>query len=132
LRLSDELTTAVALGLLRPMIVLPTSFAKRHGKASIRTALAHELAPVRNGDLWLVAALRVVMLLLWAHPGYWLVRRGVRLDQELLADAAAADVTSRDSYAAQLVGWARAMPAHRGPALAGAVGLWETRSQLGQ
>ncbi len=132
LRLSDQLSTAVALGLRRPTILLPTHLTGQHDPAALRTVLAHELAHVRNGDLWLVAALRAVMLLLWAHPLYWLARRGVRLDQELLADAAAAELTSRDTYAEQLVGWARELPASRGLALAGAVGLWETGSQLRQ
>ena len=73
--------------------------------------------------------LRVLMVLLWAHPLFWLARRRVRLDQEMMADAAAAELTGRSAYAEQLVGWARSLNSSP-PKLAGAVGLWETRSQL--
>ncbi|WP_442485648.1 carboxypeptidase regulatory-like domain-containing protein [Aeoliella sp. SH292] len=129
LRLSSQVGTAVALGLRRPTILLPEVYTNHDGLA-VRSMLAHELAHLRHGDLWMVATLRCFMIVLWAHPLYWLLRRRVRLDQEMLADAAAADLTSRTDYAKQLVGWARELHAHKLPTLAGAVGLWETRSQL--
>lgn len=130
LRLSHWVATGVALGLLRPMILLPQQYADRQDAEGLRLVLAHELAHLRRGDLWMLAAIRGLMIVLWAHPLYWLFRRRVRLDQETLADAAAAALTSRTSYAAQLVGWARQLDSVRPPSLAGAVGLWETKSQL--
>ncbi len=129
-RLSHWVATGVALGLMRPTILLPQAYADREDATSLRTVLAHELAHLRGGDLWLLAVLRVLMIALWAHPLYWLTRRRIRLDQETLADAAAAELTSRTTYAEQLVGWARELDAVRPPTLAGAVGLWETKSQL--
>ena len=68
--------------------------------------------------------------MLWPHPLYWLWRRSVRLDQETLADAAAAEVTIRTDYAEQLVAWARVATESRTPHLASSVGLWESPSQL--
>ncbi|MEN0112008.1 MAG: hypothetical protein AAF805_14910, partial [Planctomycetota bacterium] len=44
-------------------------------------------------------------------------------------DAAAADLSSREAYAEQLVDWARQLAGYR-PPLAGAAGLWEGPSQL--
>ncbi|WP_425397875.1 carboxypeptidase regulatory-like domain-containing protein [Aeoliella sp.] len=130
LRLSHWVATGVALGLLRPMILLPQQYADRQDAEGLRLVLAHELAHLRRGDLWMLASIRGLIIVLWAHPLYWLFRRRVRLDQETLADAAAAALTSRTSYAAQLVGWARQLDSVRPPSLAGAVGLWETKSQL--
>ena len=54
----------------------------------------------------------------------------MRLDQETLADATAADVAGRADYAGQLVAWARVATESRTPRLASSVGLWESPSQL--
>lgn len=130
LRVSESIDVAVALGMFRPVVLLPTSWLESLSTEALRAVLAHETAHIRNGDLcWLVAG-RMMLILLWAQPLYWLLRRRVRTDQELLADAAAAEVTSRQRYAEQLVGWARHMPARPAPHLSAAVGLWERPSQL--
>jgi beta-lactamase regulating signal transducer with metallopeptidase domain len=98
---------------------------------SISAILAHEYAHVAAGDLRTLALARLLLAVFWAQPLFWLLRRRIRFDQESLADAAAAEVAGRLSYAEQLVGWAREVgPRGRAPRLAGAVGLWEGPSQL--
>ena len=126
-----KLPVAAAVGLRRPMVLLPQSFLELADPEKLQSVLAHELAHIRHRDLWLLALLRGLLLVLWPHPLYWLWRRSVRLDQETLADAAAADVTTRTDYAEQLVAWARetASEVRRRP-LASSVGLWESPSQL--
>ena len=126
----EELQVAVALGLRQPMILLPKRFANESSPENLGAVLAHELAHIRHRDLWLLACLRLLMLVLWPHPLYWLWRRNVRLDQETLADAAAADLSSRAGYAEQLVNWARVAAANPAPRVAASVGLWESPSQL--
>lgn len=98
----------------------------------LRSVLAHELAHIRNHDLHWLALSRGLNVLLWAQPLYWFVRRRMRLDQEALADAAAAQLTSPQKYAEQLVAWARNVAAPPHVRLAAAVGLWEGPSQLRQ
>ena len=56
--------------------------------------------------------------------------RALRLDQEVLADVAAADRSGRQQYAEQLVAWARELTARPRPLLPAALGLWEGPSQL--
>src|SRR5690606_15891758 len=92
--------------------------------------LAHEWSHIRRKDLWLLAAGRVLAIVLWPNPLYWWFRQRVRLDQETLADADAADIASRNLYAEQLVAWARNLNHASVPRLASAVGFWEGRSQL--
>jgi beta-lactamase regulating signal transducer with metallopeptidase domain len=93
--------------------------------------LAHEYAHVAAGDLRTLALARLLLAIFWAQALFWLLRRCIRFDQESLADAAAAEVAGRLSYAEQLIGWAREVgPRGRAPRLAGAVGLWEGPSQL--
>ncbi len=95
----------------------------------IRTALAHELAHIGNGDLWLLAICRCLLPLYYAQPLFWLLRRQVRLDQEVLADVAAASA-DRTRYAEILLGWARSMTARPAGSTLAAIGLWERPSQL--
>ena len=130
LGVSERLLVAAAVGLRRPMVLIPKSFLERSGLEKLHTVLAHEMAHVHNRDLWMLALLRGLLLLLWAHPLYWLWKRSVRLDQETLADLDAAEVTSRADYAAQLVAWAHVASEARAPRLASSVGLWESPSQL--
>lgn len=132
LGVSDRLAVPVATGLWQPMILLPAALVERAKPSELRTVLAHELAHVRHRDLWLLAALRMLLVVLWAHPLFWLLRRRVRLDQEMLADAAAAEVSDRHRYAEQLVAWARVATEVRTPRIASSVGLWESASQLKQ
>ncbi len=125
-----DLPVAVAIGVRRPMILLPTVLADMSRPEKLRSVLAHELAHVEHRDLWLLALMRGLLVVLWAHPLVWLWRRQVRLDQETLADVAAAEVTCRSDYAEQLVALARVATEARTPRLATSVGLWENASQL--
>ena len=124
---SERIGTAVALGTLQPQIVLPKASIVESNAPAIRAALAHEWAHIRHGDLWLLALERLLLPLLAVHPLFWWLRRSVRLDQEILADAAAAG-EERVEYAEALLAWARsARPSPHGLA---AVGLWENPNTL--
>ncbi len=105
LRINARLVTPVATGALLPAIVLPERFAKSSRRGELRAVLGHEWAHIQNGDLWLLALDRCLFPLLWAHPVYWWLRRRMRQDQEILADAAAASLIGPADYAAQLVAW---------------------------
>ncbi|HUY90133.1 MAG TPA: carboxypeptidase regulatory-like domain-containing protein [Pirellulales bacterium] len=127
LLVSPTIGTAAAWGLLRPTIVLPER-AIRSGLA-IGPILAHEWAHIRRGDLWLLALVRGVQAALFAHPLFWLLRVRIRTDQELLADATAAECCGRCAYAEALVAWARFQAAERAGSN-GMMGIWESRSLL--
>jgi beta-lactamase regulating signal transducer with metallopeptidase domain len=128
LRLSASIAQPVALGLFRPTIIFPEAFVSGESESRLESALAHELAHIRNGDLWLLGTLRLLLPLLFGHPLYWWLRHCVRLDQELIADAAAAR-GDRFQYAQALLKWSQAA-ASRTSAFAGAVALWERPSLL--
>ena len=129
LRLSSYIAQPVAIGLLRPMIFLPEQFVANEPEDRIRAALAHESAHIGNGDLGLLALCRLLLPLFHAQPLFWLLRRRIRLDQELLADAVAAS-TDRTRYAEILLQWARTMTDRPASSYAAALGLWERPSQL--
>jgi RNA polymerase sigma-70 factor (ECF subfamily) len=150
----DRVNIAVALGIWHPTILLPLRWVANtqiplpckegQGEGSdpsdnnsstpthLRTVLAHETTHILNHDLHWLALTRVLSIVLWANPLFWLIKRRLRLDQEALADAAAADLTSRHEYAEQLVAWARDLSHQPALQLSSAVGLWEGPSQLSQ
>jgi beta-lactamase regulating signal transducer with metallopeptidase domain len=130
-----RLDVPVAFGVWRPAIVLPAHFiesAIRNPQSEIAPVLAHESAHILNHDLRWATLARSLLAALWANPLFWLTRRRLRLDQEALADAAAAEVTTRQQYAEQLVAWARNVSPCPALHLSSAVGLWEGPSQLRQ
>ena len=75
LLLSGRLGQPVAVGLLRPTIILPDRFAEDEPGRRLEAALAHEWAHIRNRDLWWIALSRILMPVLFAHPVYWWLRR---------------------------------------------------------
>jgi beta-lactamase regulating signal transducer with metallopeptidase domain len=129
---SDRIDVAVALGFWRPAVLLPRDWIETQTRDQLRSVLAHEWSHVENHDVQWLAASRMLLVILWAQPLYWLLRRRMRLDQEALADAAAAELTSRQRYAEQLVAWARTVGTGAAMRVPSAVGLWEGPSQLRQ
>ena len=131
--LSERIGQPVAIGVVRPMVVLPERFAKNESDEGLEAALAHELAHIQNGDLRWLAVLRLLTVVFFAQPLFWLLRRTIRADQEALADAAASTLhgDERLAYAETLVGWARSANGVRPGALASAaLALWERPSLL--
>lgn len=130
LRISDRVDVAAAIGVFRPTVLLPNTWLIDRRDEEMHSILAHERAHLRNGDLRWMTIGRTLLVLTWAQPLYWLLRRRMRLDQEALADAAAAELSSRQRYAEQLVALARNVPVRPRLAIHAAVGLWERPSQL--
>jgi bla regulator protein BlaR1 len=96
----------LALGLLRPLIVIPADFSRRYSPAERRLAMAHERAHHRRGDLWWNVAALMVLAANWFNPIAWFAFRAFRTDQELACDAAVAARASayeRADYARALV-----------------------------
>ena len=129
----DRIDVAVALGVWRPMILLPDRWTKQPIATTAasriwRTNRRTSSTTICNGS----PLARVLFVALWANPLFWLTKRRLRLDQEALADAAAAEITSRQQYAEQLVAWARDARSRPALHLSSAVGLWEGPSQLRQ
>lgn len=129
LLVSPHVTVAVALGLWKPTIVLPQSAVVASEQSRLRLLLAHEWAHIRRGDLWLLALARLLLVVLLFQPLFWWLRRQIRDDQELLADASAAELCGRQTYAETLVIWSRQLPKLQ-PQVAGVIGIWESSGQL--
>ncbi len=129
LLISSHIANAVALGVFRPAIVLPAGLAENSPSQTLRVVLSHEWAHLRNRDLWLLALGRCLLVVLFAQPLFWWLRRAIRGDQELLADAMAAG-EERHDYAEELLRLVRTAAGRRPLAISTTMGIWEGPSQL--
>lgn len=108
LRLSARVSRPICFGLGRPVVLLPARLARVERADDLRILLAHELVHIRRRDAltWLIAA--AAQVLFFYQPLYWYLRRQLRLAQEFIADAWAAEhAHSPLSYAEKLLQLAR-------------------------
>jgi bla regulator protein BlaR1 len=123
---SNELSSPISWGLMRPVILLNTRAVEASGEAE--AIIAHELAHVARMDWAKLLLARVATALFWFNPFVWLLAREAHQLREETADDAvlAADIAGTD-YAQLLVGVAR----HECPGLLlGAHGVAPSKSSL--
>ncbi len=119
LRVTDELSGPVARGVLRPQILVPREMLDVSPEQR-RSVLAHELAHVARADSALLLAGALVRALYWITPLSWRALVALRDAAEDAADDAVLGAGVRSSsYAALLVGLARARLDRAGRATAG-------------
>jgi hypothetical protein len=104
-RCHAKVLTPCAFGLKQWRVLLPMTMTGSH--RAVRFALAHELSHLDRGDLWTWRLTRLAQATLWFQPTYWWLRWQVRLCQDYLADADAAEFGGRADFAAFLVEAAR-------------------------
>lgn len=75
-----------ALGLWRPLIVVPADFESRYSDEQRRLMQAHERTHIMRGDLHLNAVVAAARCLFWFNPLLHLAARHFRFDQELACD----------------------------------------------
>ncbi|MGO9464621.1 MAG: carboxypeptidase regulatory-like domain-containing protein [Isosphaeraceae bacterium] len=83
---SPRVSVPVALGWLRPTIVLPDSLTGSGSAGSIDAVLLHELSHVRRGDYAWNVILRVVQAVYWPHVLVWVLGRAIAFVRERVCD----------------------------------------------
>lgn len=89
LLVSKDLNTPMVFGLRKHVILIPDRFA-HNDTASLRFCLSHESCHILRGDLLRWHIVNLCQFLLWFQPLYWVLRKELRLNQDLIADAHAA------------------------------------------
>ncbi|MFL6763582.1 MAG: M56 family metallopeptidase [Sphingomicrobium sp.] len=123
---SDELSSPISWGLVRPVILLNRRAIEATGEAE--AIIAHELAHVARMDWAKLLLARLATALFWFNPFVWLLAREAHQLREEAADDSvlASDIADTD-YAQLLVGVAR----HECPGLLlGAHGVAPSRNSL--
>ncbi|HEY7005085.1 MAG TPA: M56 family metallopeptidase [Sphingomicrobium sp.] len=94
---AEEIRSPVALGILRPIIAVPSDFDELYDARERRLVLEHELAHHRSGDLVANLFAFVLLCLQWFNPLAWVAHAAFRFDQEAACDARVLDkVTGLD------------------------------------
>ena len=127
-RESDGLRTPVAIGFLRPMVLLPRGFTAAAAPMECESVLRHELAHLRRHDDWTNLVQQGIAAVLFFHPAVWWLSRRLTTEREIACDDFAfASAGSAKDYALLLAEFAGRT---RGRDLAAAPAAWSNPHQL--
>jgi beta-lactamase regulating signal transducer with metallopeptidase domain len=93
--LSWQVTDAMAVGLIRPLVLIPAAWAVELPVEMLEAVIAHELAHLARRDLWVNLLQRLVETVLFYHPAVWWLSRRMRIERELCADELAVAATGK-------------------------------------
>jgi beta-lactamase regulating signal transducer with metallopeptidase domain len=86
---------ALALGILRPLVLLPAAWLAEMPPSVLDAVIAHELAHIRRHDLWVNLMQRAIETLLFYHPAVWWLSRRTRREREMCCDELAVAATGQ-------------------------------------
>lgn len=104
---SMRIGQAVAVGFLRPVVLIPAAWLTQLTPEMLEAVIAHEFAHIRRWDLWVNLVQRFIETLLFYHPAVWWLSRRIQLEREMCCDEIAADCFDRAMYARTLESVAR-------------------------
>ena len=112
LRVSSRIQHPVVVGFLRPTILVPASFDEPGRDADVlRLSLLHEIAHAEQRDSWFGTIASLAQTVWFFLPQIWWLRSQLLIDQEFLADRAAAlRYGTSSGYAASLLAVAESRP----------------------
>jgi beta-lactamase regulating signal transducer with metallopeptidase domain len=121
--LEAEVDSPFVIGVHKRQLILPRKIEHQLPSVELRAILAHELAHVKRSDYSSNLFHTVLVLLLWPHPGAWMIWDQLRHEREACCDETAVQVSgsalplARALYrmAAKLESFDLAVPAAAGP-----------------
>jgi beta-lactamase regulating signal transducer with metallopeptidase domain len=93
---SDRIKSPALFGFIRPRLLLPQGMLETYGLEELRYVFIHELAHLRQRDIylgWLMALLQVAH---WFNPLMWFAFGRMRADRELACDGLAISTMNSD------------------------------------
>lgn len=100
---SSRIAGPIALGVSRPLILLPEAMAADLRRSDLETILAHELAHLRRRDFLTNLLCELMSLPVAWHPAIWIMRQRIAETRELACDRMAAEVAGSTFYAQSLL-----------------------------
>ncbi|MFT7250250.1 MAG: bla regulator protein BlaR1 [Arcticibacterium sp.] len=98
---SSNVNTAMVLGFLKPIILIPAAFAVSLTCEQLELIIAHEIAHIKRNDFVINLAQTILENLFFYHPVYWLVSHQIRENREHACDDWAANLTGNRVLLAQ-------------------------------
>jgi beta-lactamase regulating signal transducer with metallopeptidase domain len=93
---SDRIKSPALFGFIRPRLLLPQGMLETYGLEELRYVFIHELAHLKQRDIylgWLIALLQIVH---WFNPLMWFAFGRMRADRELACDRLAISTMEPD------------------------------------
>ena len=112
---SPSISSPMALGILRPIIVFPADLVEKLSTDKLSLVLMHELAHVRRWDNLTRLLHRLVSAVLFFHPAVWLCGRMLRREAEQACDDLVVCTTGRSEAYARGLAHVAERAAHLNP-----------------
>lgn len=108
LRVSARIASPVIVGMVRPLILIPTEFDQPETRERLRLSLLHELAHYETADFLFSFLGRLAEIFWYPILPLWWVLAQARIDQEFIADRRASGSFGKvGAYASSLLDLAR-------------------------
>jgi hypothetical protein len=112
--ISDKLAAPIAVGIFRPVAILPAEMTARLSARQLAQVIDHENAHVLRHDPAVALFQRLLAAALWFHPLLHWVNRRLDLAREELCDQAVLSSASPAEYSRTLLSIAAELPRARG------------------
>jgi len=84
--LSREVEVPLALGFLRPVVLLPAILVEEQSRDAVEAIVVHEIAHLQRGDVWTNALARILEAFVALNPVAWFVLRQLSIEREIACD----------------------------------------------
>jgi len=93
---SNLLETPIAVGVVKPMILVPAALFLQVDPRQLESIIAHELVHIRRLDPLVSIVQGIAETLFFYHPCLWWISRQVKREREFAADAAVVELFADD------------------------------------
>ncbi|TDF42248.1 peptidase M56, BlaR1 [Alteromonadaceae bacterium M269] len=127
--LSSSASTPMAVGLLKPKIIVPNHLYQQLNQTQLTPILLHEQAHIQRFDLWFSLFQEVLAIIFWWSPVMRKINRQIHLSRELACDfRAAQSLSNNQDYAQSLLDCAKLMVTEKRNVMA--MGLLSKKKEL--
>lgn len=114
-----DLRVPIAVGFLRPAIILPSWTLRGLSNSELNGVVLHEMAHIRRWDDWTNLLQKIVSAIFFFHPAVWWIENRLTLEREMACDDVVVSESSDPrEYANCLVSLAEKSVSRRGFGLA--------------
>lgn len=100
---SEQISSAFITGVLKPLIIIPTSWINQLTTKEVECILAHEFSHIMNKDHWINVFVQFMEIIFFFNPAVHILISHIKLDRELQADRMACGFAGEPMVYAKLI-----------------------------